>query len=86
MTYFRCARAYLVSQLKNHAPRNPIIKPINGLSMANQSEIASPEAGKSRLRMREGALLTGKSVAPTGESSRGNPYRELIVFMPSRYR
>jgi hypothetical protein len=54
--------------------------------MANQSEITSPDAGKSRLRM--GAVATGKNVAdptpkilavPVGTS------RESILFILSRY-
>ena len=66
--------------MKSHAPKNPTTKPISGLSMANQSEITSPEAGKSRLR----ALVTGKNVAAPAPNAFGVPVgksRELIVFM-----
>jgi hypothetical protein len=54
--------------------------------MANQSEIASPEASESRLRMREDALVTAKSVARPGESRSGSPFKRLIVFMRLRCR
>jgi hypothetical protein len=70
--------------VKTHAPKNPTTKPISGLSMANQSEITSPEAGKSRLRAREGALVTGKNLATPAPNAFGVPVgksRELIVFM-----
>jgi hypothetical protein len=52
--------------------------------MANQSEITSPKAGKSCLRVRDGALVTEKSVAwpvPRLRDSSGNPFKMLIVFM-----
>jgi hypothetical protein len=32
--------------LKNHAPRNPNINPMRGLSSANQKDKAKPESGK----------------------------------------
>jgi hypothetical protein len=47
----------VVSQVKNHAPRNPIIKPINGLEMANHSGIASRNGSESRLRRRQGVCF-----------------------------
>jgi len=54
--------------------------------MANQSEITSPKAGKSRLRTRAVALMTGKNVVRREEGGNGNPFKRLIVFMRLRYR
>ena len=61
-----------------------MIRPINGLEMANQNGIASPKIRESRLRMREGVLVTRKGVVrpvPQLRDSSGNPYRELIALM-----
>ena len=41
----------LVSQLTTQAPRNPMIMPINGLEMANQSGISSCKAIEYRVRV-----------------------------------
>jgi len=55
--------------------------------MANQSEITSPKAGKSRLRPRAVAPMTGgKNVVRREEGGNGNPFKRLIVFMRLRYR
>lgn len=51
ITYFDSAYPYLVSQVKNHAPRNPTITPSNGENMANQNGIASRKGRESRLRI-----------------------------------
>src|SRR5207244_5582774 len=45
----------MVSQVTNQAPRNPIIKPINGLEMANQSGIASRKESERSLPKRQRA-------------------------------
>jgi hypothetical protein len=50
--------AYAVSQVTNQAPRNPIITPINGLEIANQSGIASRKGSESCLRTRQPAYLS----------------------------
>jgi hypothetical protein len=76
ITYFCCAHCYLVSQVTNHAPRSPMIKPVNGLDIANQSGIAWRNGCTSRLRIRELAFVAGKSA--TRDLS-----RELIGFIPS---
>jgi hypothetical protein len=47
--------AYALSQVTNQAPSNPIITPINGLEIANQSGIASRNGSESRLRKRQRA-------------------------------
>ena len=62
-----------------------MIKPINGLDMANQSGIASRKGSKSRVRLCEGAFVRGKSVVwpvPQLLEPSGSPYGELIVFTP----
>ena len=43
--------------MKNHAPSNPRIKPVNGLEMANHSGIASRNGSESRLRRRQGVCF-----------------------------
>ena len=50
--------AYAVSQVTNQAPSNPIITPINGLEIANQSGIASRKGSESCLRRRQRAYLS----------------------------
>ena len=51
----RLSRTFLpFSQLTNDTPRNPMIKPINGLDIA--SGIASRNGSPSRVRMREVAF------------------------------
>jgi hypothetical protein len=45
----------VVSQVTNQTPSNPIITPINGLEIANQSGIASRKGSESRLRKRQRA-------------------------------
>jgi hypothetical protein len=64
-----------------HAPRNPIIRPLNGLDIANQNGMASPKL-ISRLRTYDVALVTEESVVRPGESPGGNPFKRSIVFMP----
>jgi len=54
-----------------------MIKPINGLDIANHSGIASRNGSKSRLRLCEGAPATAKSVALPRESSNSDRSREL---------
>jgi len=50
--------SYVVSQVTNQAPRNPMTRPINGLEIANQSGIASRKGSESCLRKRQRAYLS----------------------------
>ena len=68
--------------MTNQAPRNPIIKPINGLEIANQSGIASRSGSESRLRICQCLLAVGFVELP-GASSGINWLRERMAFMAS---
>ncbi len=70
--------------MTTHAPRNPIIRPLNGLDTANQNGMASPKL-ISRLRTCDVALVTEESVVrpiPPVRDPGGNPFKRSIVFMP----
>jgi hypothetical protein len=65
-----------------------MIKPINGLEGANQSGIASRNGRTSRLRVRELAFATGKSVerpVPKAFGIPGTTFKELIVFIRLKF-
>jgi hypothetical protein len=67
----------------NHAPRNPRIKPVNGLDRANQSGIASRNWSGARFRTRQRGSAIGRSVERSEESLGINPFKDLSVFMLS---
>ena len=67
--------------MTTHAPRSPIIRPLNGLDIANQNGMASPKL-ISRLPRCDVALVTEENGVRPGESPGGNPFKRSIVFMP----
>jgi hypothetical protein len=70
------------------APINPIINPINGLEMANQSGIASRNGSELRRRARERVIVIEKGIGLPAVKGFEIPAtsKELIVFMASTVR